>query len=1058
MRIREKEINVKIKGNIFFSKNKILGIFVIMLLVSTALLPAIGMSKFSNKEINEKHPSEIISDETNEFFIDISDYIFSDTLDMALDTSDQSFDEEYEYHIYEGLPWKLYVTAYWVPPEPERNICLWADYSTFPEGAALTPECNCGQGQVTSTFDWIPPIGSAGEYVIVFIGGETCGAPSRYLSITVYVHPYEPEPEITFVMYAGQHYDETVMVKTLPENNICLWADYEALPEGSFFDDCHCGIGAVTSHFIWTPSVDQVGSHIFTTYIGSECGYYDMPVPIEVIVITEDQSPPMVSIDHPADGFVTSNTEVTLTGLITDETGIVSTAGHHEWIGGETMTSGTVDPPETWYSFEWDFTLKEGWNKITISASDGLGLSDEDSVTIYLDTTPPEIEIIAPTNSIYIKDNAFIPFSFPVALGSLTIEADAVDDLSGIDRVVFSVDEEIQAGDCEEPYNWKWGDTYFGKHTVTIGAYDNVGNYVEVDQEVFIINWRGETTDIPDPEISSLSNSQYVGGMVRIDVTEANNADDIAFSKFSCFDGLKWKEIGTDDGLFIDKAEYRGGWLAWWDTSLLSSGNYVLRVEMIDSDCYIGYEEIMVKVEKPPVISVYILDYDPETKTTTFDASDSYDPDGTIDEYIWTFYTYPEVSTYTGETVEFDSPENYVNYTLSVELVDNRGVSASELYFNVEDTALEKKFAIEVQEIDNLTENLTAILNEKKALLAGMNPGDPGYAYLHLAINEIEYAIGWLSNCKYWLGQAKYWQQQGSQENEDRCIENAKERLEWVLDDLKDAISYLEKAGEDIANLENNINKLKEKYVRTVCLDGKVWIISEIGPTTHGAYVPVPSDIWICNGGSYYQFRNQSIHIDKDDVFYTDVILHEYDHHFMYKKNYKIDFPGGAHNINEELTGTIPAPGAAPRNETTAKQLAWSEGWASFSACAKNNNSTWNTPNFDWDLETDTAYAGGNEYEIPDSDDCEGAVAGILWDLFDDTPDETNDTGAKVDEVNLSFKTIVAAMNVPRGSKNQSDIHGFYNRLKAVLQAQGKWNAEMERRIRAVFENHGVTP
>lgn len=560
---------------------------------------------------------------------------------------------------------------------------------------------------------------------------------------------------------------------------------------------------------------------------------------------------------------------------------------------------------------------------------------------------------------------------------------------------------------------------------------------------------------IPYPEIVNPLKNQAVGGLVRIDVAEANDADDIVYSKFSYYDGIKWNEIGTDDGLVTDVDIYRGEWFTWWDTTDIVSGIYKVRIEMRDADCYIGYDEIEINVEKPPVALVEILGYDPETRTTIFDASDSYDPDGTIDEYIWTFYTYPEVTPCEGESVAFVSPENYDNYTLSLQLMDNLGVSTTGLYFNVVRTALEKKFAIEVQEIDNLKANLTAILNEKQTILNGMNPSDPGYYELNNSINAIKQALKWLSNAKLWLSRAKYWQQEGSQEDENRCIDNAKERIEWILDYLKNAIIEMERASKKIPNLENNINKLKEKYIRTVCLDAKVWIIREIGPTTHGAYVPAPDDIWICNGGSWYRSSNQSIHIDKNDVFALDVIYHEYDHHFMFKKNHKINLPGGAHDFCEK----------------NSKELAWSEGWAYFSSCAKQNDPIISQPNWgkdDSNVETgrsagsDGIWGNSDDYDCPRADvkgeESEASVVCILWDLFDNTPNEVNSTGDKIDEVSLSFKTIVAAMNVPEGSTDQGDIHDFYNRLKTVLTNEGKWNADMEQKIRTIFQNHGVTP
>ena len=133
-------------------------------------------------------------------------------------------------------------------------------------------------------------------------------------------------------------------------------------------------------HYTEFYSVDYIGNieetNNVTIYVGTE----------------EDTEPPTIVITWPEDGYESEVANITVTGYATDNFGIVSISSHHEWEGNETWTSGTVDPPQTNYSFEWIFTLHEGWNRITIYAEDEAGNHGEDKITVYYypENYPPD--------------------------------------------------------------------------------------------------------------------------------------------------------------------------------------------------------------------------------------------------------------------------------------------------------------------------------------------------------------------------------------------------------------------------------------------------------------------------------------------------------------------------------------------------------------------------------------------------------------------------------------------------------------------------------------------
>ncbi|MCD6473770.1 MAG: hypothetical protein J7K47_02555 [Thermoplasmata archaeon] len=989
--------------------------------------------------------------------------------DYATDMSNVSIDstafativDGQVFHIYEGLPWCLYVTAYWDPPQGQP-ICIWVDLNTLPEGARIIPEgCSCGIDSVTITLEWTPAISQAGTYVIRFYVGYECYQAYSYFDITVIVEPYVPTPTETFRICAEEEFVLNVTAywePPQPEKLICLWIYEPSLPEGATFDECHCDYGSVTSTLRWTPSSEQVGEYIVTFLAGEDCGYYTFPFSIEIIVEICDTEPPVVVIEYPEDGATFTEPNITAWGYVTDNVGVVSFGYTHEWEGGRRGSSWPLDEPTTNYPFEIQLTLHEGWNRIKVYATDATGNNGSDEETIYyvVDTTPPVIEKIKPINGIYVNDRQIMPFIFPVVIGGITVEVNVIDNESGVKKVDFYIDDNIKAGDTVEPYAWKWGGTYFGLHTIKIVAYDNAGNYGEHEEKVFIINWKGETTKIPRPVITSPIDKQAVGGMVRINVTEEENATDISYCRFSYFDGEKWIEIDTDYGYVVDAAIYRGGWFVWWDTSDLSTGYYKIRAEMENSEGYIGYDEIELYVERSPVIVVDIVEYDPETGRTVFDASGSYDPDGEITNVYWTFWTYPNVTNISGFRVEYVYPGNY---TFSVKLVDNLGVISTGLFFDMKGTA-EKNFAVEFQEIHKKISVLDKIVKEKENILKKIKE-QPGAWELNFSIGSIKNAIECLQWSRGWLKDAIWWQKYGNEKEEKKCVGQAKEKTDLAAEWLKKSIKDLKNATGKIKDatikkqLENNIEKLKKIYIQIVCLSAKIWIIEEIGATTHGAEIPMPKDIWIGKGGSYYRMSNQSIHIDKDHVYCHDVILHEFDHHFMYKKNYKKSLPGGSHDFCKK----------------SSKKMAWSEGWAHFSSCAKRNSPIFSDPKWrgdDSDIENmksagpDGKWGTADDYDCPSAankgDEAEASIAGILWDLYDDTPNEKDAAGKKFDQVSLPFKTIVEAMNIKKTATNQGDIHDFYNRLKNVLIKEGKWNADLEKKIRDIFLNHGVTP
>ena len=115
-------------------------------------------------------------------------------------------------------------------------------------------------------------------------------------------------------------------------------------------------------------------------------------------------------------------------------------------------------------------------------------------VTFKIDATPPSVEITQPTPGIYIEGRKIWPIfgilncSFTLIIGDIDITVNANDEISGIDRVEFYIDDDLMNTDTEEPYEWTWDEWVFFTHTIGVKVYDKAGLAAERTMKVMIFN------------------------------------------------------------------------------------------------------------------------------------------------------------------------------------------------------------------------------------------------------------------------------------------------------------------------------------------------------------------------------------------------------------------------------------------------------------------------------------------------------------------------------------------------------------------------------------------
>ena len=92
--------------------------------------------------------------------------------------------------------------------------------------------------------------------------------------------------------------------------------------------------------------------------------------------------------------------------------------------------------------------------------TDSRAISDKIPLT-YEDTTPPKVEITHPVRGVYLRDKKIFPrlIRLTLLIGKITVEVNATDNESGIDRVEFYgglFGTKYLGNATEEPYIYNW--------------------------------------------------------------------------------------------------------------------------------------------------------------------------------------------------------------------------------------------------------------------------------------------------------------------------------------------------------------------------------------------------------------------------------------------------------------------------------------------------------------------------------------------------------------------------------------------------------------------------
>jgi hypothetical protein len=129
-----------------------------------------------------------------------------------------------------------------------------------------------------------------------------------------------------------------------------------------------------------------------------------------------------------------------------------------------------------WYSgLNQDIPGSDGIGDTPYTISGGTNVDRYPFGPFVEDQDPPFVTITKPQEALYLRNQSILPLKVPVILGFITIEVNATDDQSGVNKIDFYIDGVLKETDTIAPYSWTWSERtpFKFKHTIKVIATDN---------------------------------------------------------------------------------------------------------------------------------------------------------------------------------------------------------------------------------------------------------------------------------------------------------------------------------------------------------------------------------------------------------------------------------------------------------------------------------------------------------------------------------------------------------------------------------------------------------
>jgi hypothetical protein len=219
-----------------------------------------------------------------------------------------------------------------------------------------------------------------------------------------------------------------------------------------------------------------------------------------------DLTAPLVTIDSPADGACFGPGESPIAVMATvDDLTATTVDSIPPGVSGSLPAGGGIAAGA--------IALVEGSNPLQVRATDATGRTGSASITVLLDTTPPEVSVLSPVDGAAVR-------------GTIDFDASAMDVAPGtsIARVDFTVDGDLFTSITTPPFETALDTMTLsdGLHALEVGAVDGKANASMASVHVVVDNTP------PALAISNPYDGALVGGTVAFEVAASDSASGLS--------------------------------------------------------------------------------------------------------------------------------------------------------------------------------------------------------------------------------------------------------------------------------------------------------------------------------------------------------------------------------------------------------------------------------------------------------------------------------------------------------------------------------------------------
>jgi PKD repeat protein len=311
--------------------------------------------------------------------------------------------------------------------------------------------------------------------------------------------------------------------------------------------------------------------------------------------------------------------------------------------------SASHDPDGTIVSYSWDFGdgtnatgmtvdhayADNGTYTVTLNVTDDDGLSDTTSKGVTVLNRPPNATFTESADTVYTRET-----------------------------ITFNASESYDLDGSIVTYFWDFGDGTNATGVLVEHAYADNGTYTVTltvtDDDGATDSTTATKTVLNHPPVAGFTESvevAYIHETIYFNASESYDPD-------GAIVGYRWDFGDTTNATGVT-AEH----------SYSQKGNYTVTLTVTDDDGATDTATVVTRVLSRPPVAMFTASAETvyTDEVITFNASDSYDPDGAIVAYLWDF---GDGTDATGITVNH-AYEDDGNYTVTLTVTDDDGETAS---------------------------------------------------------------------------------------------------------------------------------------------------------------------------------------------------------------------------------------------------------------------------------------------------------------------------------------------------------------------------------------------